>query len=167
MKKFYLLVSFGLLTTCSALAQQASNPILRIKAAMQFTRLLTDLATAYPPQLSHETDANGRIDAPFKIDDKGILSVTFRYPVGTSYSLSRITVPVDSLKTVFNDYYVGFECSADVVTIAEGEVGSRELKNSFNTMMFHVARPGEGPVSEKVKARLEYGLTIFRENYYQ
>ncbi|RFS26973.1 hypothetical protein DVR12_04100 [Chitinophaga silvatica] len=166
MKKLYLLTSFTLLFANSLFAQQQSvNPGLRAKAIIQFTRVLTEAATAYPPQLSHETDADGKIDAPFRIDDKGILSVTFRYPVGTSFALSKMTVPVDSLKTVFNDYYVGFECSADVVTISEGEVGSRELKNSYNTMMFHIARPGDGPQGGKIKARLEQGLQTFRDTY--
>jgi hypothetical protein len=167
MKKLYLFASVFLCLAGAggARAQQSSNPGLRAKAAIQFTRVLTEAATAYPPQLSHETDANGTIESPFRIDEKGMLSVTFRYPVGKSYSLTRVSVPVDAIKTVFNDYYVGFECGAEVVTVAEGEVGSRELKNTYTTMMFHIARPGDGPQGEKVKTKLEQGLQTFRENY--
>lgn len=167
MKKLYLLVStfLCLFSYKFATAQPSANPGLRAKAAIQFARVLTEAAMAYPPQLSRETDANGTIESAFRIDEKGVLSVTFRYPVGKSYSLTRISVPVDAIRTVFNDYYVGFECATEVVTIAEGDVGSRELKNTYTTMMFHIARPGDGPQGERVKAKLEQGLQTFRENY--
>jgi hypothetical protein len=166
MKKRYslLLVLITFSFTCT-FAQQAVNPGSRAKAAIQFTKLLDEAATVYPPQLSYLTEAGAKIESSFRISEDGMLSVTFRYPVENSFTLYRLTAPVSAIKAVFYDYYIGLEFDGSVVTIAESDKGSRELKPNNTLSLFHIAKPGDGPQGERLKARMEQGLQAFRESY--
>jgi hypothetical protein len=166
MKQRYLL--FSLLFTFSGIstfAQQVVNPGTRAKAAIQFTKLLDEAATVYPPQLSYLTDAGAKMESAFHISQDGILSVTFRYPVENSYTLYRLTAPVSAIKAVFYDYYIGLEFDGSVVRIEESDKGSRELKENNTLSLFHIAKPGDGPQGGRLKARMEQALQSFRESY--
>ena len=166
MKQRYLFV--GILLTIFSIhsfAQQATNPGSRAKAAAVFTKILNDAAVVYPPELSYLTEAGAKIESSFRISESGILSVTFRYPVENSFTLYRLTAPVSALKAVFYDEYLGLEFDGNVVKIEESEKGSRELKESNTLSLFHVAKPGDGPEGEKLKAKLEQGLQTFRQSY--
>ncbi|MBS0030849.1 hypothetical protein ACTJJ0_27445 [Chitinophaga sp. 22321] len=164
MKQCYLLLLLTFL--CGSMyAQSAVNPGTRAKAAIQFTKLLNDAAIVYPPQLSYLTESGAKIESSFRISEDGILSVTFRYPVENSFSLYRVTAPVSAMKAVFCDYYLGLEFDGNVVKIEESDKGSRELKESNTLSLFHIAKPGDGPAGEKLKARVEQGLREFRTSY--
>lgn len=160
---FLVLFTFSFISTFAQ--QQAINPGSRAKAAIQFTKLLNEAATIYPPQLSYLTESGAKIESSFRISEDGILSVTFRYPVENSFTLYRLTAPVSAIKSVFYDYYIGLEFDGSVVTIAESDKGSRELKENNSLSLFHIAKPGDGPEGERLKARMEQGLQAFRENY--
>ncbi|MEZ2442954.1 hypothetical protein AB6805_14615 [Chitinophaga sp. RCC_12] len=166
MKQRYFFVGI-LLTIFSvhSFAQEAVNPGSRAKAAAVFTKILNDAAAVYPPELSYLTEAGAKIESSFRVSEDGILSVTFRYPVETSYSLYRLSAPVSSIKGVFYDYYIGLEFDGPVVHIAESDKGSRELKENNTLALFHIAKPGDGPPGEKLKVRIEQALQAFRENY--
>lgn len=167
MKQRYTLFFFMLFIFSwnNVYAQSVVNAGTRAKAAIQFTKLLNDAATVYPPQLSYLTESGAKIESSFHISEDGILSVTFRYPVENSFTLYRLTAPVSALKAVFYDYYIGLEFEGNVVTIAESDKGSRELKESNTLSLFHIAKPGDGPAGERLKARMEQGLQAFRETY--
>jgi hypothetical protein len=166
MKYFYFIFTVLLTGTLfTATAQQIGNAGTRAKASIQLTKILNDAATAYPPQLSHETEANAIIEKPFSISEDGILSVTFRYPVERSFMLYRLTAPVDAIKGVFYDYYIGLEFNGAVVKVLESEKGSRELKEDNILELFHVAKPGDGPVGETLRVKMQKGLETFRDNY--
>lgn len=166
MKKCYLFISILLImSTISAFAQQGPNPGSRAKAAAVFTKLLNDAAAVYPPELSYLTESGAKIESSFRVSEDGILSVTFRYPVENSYSLYRLTAPVNAIKGVFYDYYIGLEFDGSVVKIEESEKGSRELKENNTLALFHIAKPGDGPEGERLKVRMEQALQTFRENY--
>jgi len=166
MKQRYFLISI-LLTIFSihSFGRQGPNPGSRAKAAAVFTKLLNDAASVYPPELSYLTEAGAKIESSFHVSEDGILSVTFRYPVETSYSLYRLSAPVSAIKGVFYDYYIGLEFEGAVVKIEESEKGSRELKESNMLALFHIAKPGDGPQGEKLKVRMEQALQVFRESY--
>ncbi|PSL45634.1 hypothetical protein CLV51_104340 [Chitinophaga niastensis] len=166
MKHLYFI--FTVLLTVSlftATAQQSGNAGTRAKAAIQLTKILNDAATAFPPQLSYQTEASAVIEKPFSISPEGILSVTFRYPVEKSFMLYKLTAPVSAIKGVFYDYYIGLEFDGAVVQISESEKGSRELKEDNILALFHVAKPGDGPAGESLKVKMQKGLETFRENY--
>ncbi|SEW49756.1 hypothetical protein [Chitinophaga arvensicola] len=166
MKKCYLLFSILLIIWgIPTFAQQGPNPGSRAKAAAVFTKLLNDAASAYPPELSNLTESMAKIESSFRVNEEGILSVTFRYPVENSYSLYRLTAPVSAIKGIFYDYYIGLEFAANVVKIEESDKGSRELKENNTLALFHIARPGDGPEGEKLKIKMEQALQVFQENY--
>lgn len=164
-KRYSLLLVLFTFSFASTFAQQAVNPGSRAKAAIQFTKLLDEAATVYPPQLSYLTEAGAKIESSFRISEDGILSVTFRYPVENSYTLYRLSAPVSAIKAVFYDYYIGLEFDGSVVTIAESDKGSRELKENNTLSLFHIAKPGDGPQGERLRARMEQGLQAFRDSY--
>lgn len=167
MKKCYSLlwVLCTFVFTSTFAQQSAVNPGSRAKAAIQFTRLLTEAATVYPPQLSYLTESGAKIESAFRISEDGILSVTFRYPVENSYTLYRLTAPVSAIKAVFYDYYIGLEFNSEVVRISESEKGSKELKENNTLSMFHIAKPGDGPQGDRLRVRMEEALQAFKESY--
>ncbi|MFY0255981.1 hypothetical protein ACDQ55_18740 [Chitinophaga sp. 30R24] len=170
MEKRYFLVSllltFSFFTTMAQQGpQSAINPGSRAKAAIQFAKVLNDAASVYPPQLSYLTEAGARIESSFRVSEDGMLSVTFRYPVETSFTLYRLIAPVSAIKGVFYDEYIGLEFEGNVVKVAESEKGSRELVENNMLSLMHIAKPGEGPAGERLKVKMEQALQAFRESY--
>lgn len=110
-------------------------------AAWEFLRQLNEIITKSSEPWPWKYEGKYAVDSFFSISKTGILSITFHYTTATAFTRIRMTAPVSKIQNVFYDYYLGFVCMQDWVTVYESVPGNKKLVETQKDHLFHIGVP--------------------------
>ena len=134
-------------TLClSAFSTQAQSPS---KQEQAFVDALNKLVTIAPQDIW----CNGelmKLDSPFRLDGE-LLTVTWVCNTDSTWSKTRLTVPISKVRSVEWDLYLVLVCDErDAVEIHESRSDNPEWRLAEQTHLLHIT-----PVSEENKKQMK------------